>query len=153
MVKVYTDGSCNPQEKIGSWVGIIINNNNKIILKGVEINSNHNQMELLAVINAVKYINMNIECSEIVIITDSQYVKGIVERKNHLKETNFITKKGNNLHNSDLLTELIYFIENQNLKFTKIKAHQKINPESENINIEADRLSRKLVRNYLKENS
>lgn len=147
MVKIFTDGSCNPQKNIGAWAGIILIDNKKEILSGIEKETTHNRMELLAVINSIKFVNENSGINEMEIITDSQYVVGILERKNRLTEKKFITKKGNLLNNSDLISELIGMIENQKLIFTKIKAHQKKSDNFENLNIEADKLSRKLVRN------
>ena len=57
--EIYTDGSCHTQHCIGAWASIVFIGNEKIILSGKEINTTHNRMELLAVINAVEYIQNN----------------------------------------------------------------------------------------------
>ena len=56
-ITIYTDGSCHAQKRIGAWAAIVIINIEKIVLKGVEINTTHNRMELMAVIKAIEYVN------------------------------------------------------------------------------------------------
>lgn len=145
-IVIYTDGSCNPQLKIGGWAAIIMYNNEKIIIQGKEFETTHNRMELLAVINSIKYVLTNFPNYNLLkIYTDSQYVVKLNERKEKLIHKNFITKKGNILNNSDLLSELIKFMELSNIEFIKVKAHQKPT-HSENFNIEVDKIVRKIVR-------
>jgi len=145
-IEVYSDGSCNPQLNIGGWASIILYNQQKIILEGKELNTTHNRMELLAVINSIKYIFKNLtNFNCIKIYSDSQYVVRLNERKEKLLMKNFITKKGNILRNSDLLSELINFMQMPNIEFVKVKAHQKPT-QFENYNIEVDKIVRKIVR-------
>lgn len=145
-IVIYTDGSCNPQLKIGGWAAIIMYNNEKIIIQGKEFETTHNRMELLAVINSIKYVLTNFPNFNLLkIYTDSQYVVKLNERKEKLIHKNFITKKGNILNNSDLLSELIKYMELPNIEFIKVKAHQKPT-QSENFNIEVDKIVRKIVR-------
>jgi len=107
-------------------------------------------MELSAVINALDYIiKKPIQFNKIIIYTDSQYVAGIMKRKDKLTKNNFITKKGNNIQNEDLVKKIIAYIESYNIEFIKVKAHLKKSNE-ENHNRYVDKLSRKLVRNHIK---
>jgi ribonuclease HI len=108
-------------------------------------------MELTAVIKALQYIqHLNTKASSIKVITDSQYVTGLKARQENFTKQNFITKKGNAISNTSLVKELLVLINSVPLEFIKIKAHQK-KTEVMNYNIEADKLSRKLVRVALKE--
>lgn len=149
IITVYTDGSCHTQLKIGAWASIILNNNEKIKLSGTEQNTTHNRMEIQASIESIRYIIEQIAgFQEINIYTDSQYVVGLLERKNKLKTANFLTKKGESIQNPDLVQKFIFLLENYPIKLIKVKAHQK-KSELENLNIEVDMMVRRLLRNNL----
>ena len=147
---IYTDGSCDTQYCIGAWAAIILIDADKIVLSGVERNTTHNQMELVAVIEAIKYVNNNYsQPADIHIYSDSQYVTGLASRKQKLESSNFITKNGKPIQNTTLVQRLLAYTGTNDLVFEKIKAHQK-KTATINYNIEADLLSRKLVREAVK---
>jgi len=102
-------------------------------------------MELLAVIKALDHAKTNHQESSIHIYTDSQYVTGLFDRKEKLKQYNYTTKKKNILGNADLIQMIFSLEEELQITFTKVKAHGKIST-GENLNREADLLSRKIVR-------
>ncbi len=149
IISAYTDGSCNTKYKIGAWAAIMFIDNNRIVLNETNETTTNNRMELMAVLGVFDYIkNNNIISSKINIHTDSQYVANIEKRLLKLKIQNYKTKKGEPIRNSDLVKQLIYYIENMNIEFIKVKAHQK-KTETENYNRFVDKLSRKLVRTYV----
>lgn len=149
-IEIYTDGSCHTLCNIGAWASILLLTDKKILLKGEEINTTNNRMELTAVIKAIEFVDENYKHSNIVIYTDSQYVSRIPDRMEKLKKNNFITKKGTSLQNCDLVKLLICQIENNNIEFVKVKAHQKTLYDSQNTSInynsEVDKLARQMVR-------
>jgi len=146
MIQIYTDGSCHTQQKIGGWAAIILFGKEKIELKGHELETTHNAMELLAVLKALDFLEeKNISFSKIEIISDSQYVVGILNRKEKLKQANFLTKKNTPIRNVDLVKDLIEKIETFPLIFTKVKAHQK-KTQQINYNRVVDKLARAIVR-------
>ena len=57
MIKIYTDGSCIGNPGKGGWAAIILDDGKKTEIKGSEIDTTNNQMELLAPIKALKEIN------------------------------------------------------------------------------------------------
>ena len=149
IIDIYTDGSCNPQYKIGGWAAIIFINDKKIVLQDIATETTHNRMELKAVINAIEYVLKEIQEFKLIrIYTDSQYVERIPFRTEKLLSKDFITKGGNSLQNADLIKELIHLIDCANIEFIKVKAHQKAS-ETPNYNREVDKLSRKLVRQQI----
>jgi ribonuclease HI len=152
IINIFTDGSCHPQLNIGGWAAILLFENEKIILKGKEINTTHNRMELLAVIRAIEFAHEKHKNISLVIHTDSQYVFRIPERMEKLKKNNFITKKGYLLHNNDLIEALINKIETYKIEFVKVKAHQRAELENINYNIEVDKLARQIVRDAVYHN-
>lgn len=149
-IEIYTDGSCNPEYKIGGWASIILYNNQKKILLGSFHDTTHNRMELIAVINSLEYVKKEFTNPfSVIIYTDSQYVAGIPRRANKLVSKKFTTNSGNFIQNSDLVEKLIQIIVNLNIEFIKVKAHQKTS-ELINYNREVDKLSRKIIRQQIK---
>jgi ribonuclease HI len=144
--EIYTDGSCHTQQCVGAWASVILIDNEKVVLSGKEIETTHNRMEILAVINSIKYILQNFSSiKEIKIVSDSQYVIGLVDRKYKFIKSDYKTKAGIDIRNIDLVKELLTLLTFITVEFVKIKAHQKPN-ETVNYNIEVDKLSRQIVR-------
>lgn len=147
MFEIYTDGSCflNKKNSPGGWACIILKKDNtgscisKTIISGNENNTTNNRMELLAIIEALEYIDKCIQNSEkiITVYSDSNYcVKGInIWCKNWIKN-NFM-----NIKNPDLWKRLIQLKENIEkkclLEFIWIKGHR-----DNYYNNEVDKLSR-----------
>jgi ribonuclease HI len=145
-IEIYTDGSSHTQKLIGAWAAIIYYNDSKIIIKQVVVNTNHNRMEMQAVIQAIKFVDTNYSTNiPIIINSDSQYVVNLVDRKEKLKKNEFITRKGNPVKNLDLVITLIDQIETHEITFNKIKAHVK---DGDIKNREVDLLVRKLMREH-----
>ncbi len=145
-IKIYTDGSCHTQRLIGAWAALILIDNDRTILKGVEYNTTHNRMELLAVIKALKSLNNEDQNSKISILSDSQYVVNLLSRRQKLSTKNFKTNAGNNIQNDDLVKEFYSCVDRTNPAFIKVKAHQK---NGDIYNREVDLIVRDLVRKTL----
>jgi ribonuclease HI len=149
-ISVYTDGSCNPFHHAGGWAAILLIGNEKVILKGTNVETSHHRMELVAVLKALEYIkDRGLQSNEITIYTDSQYVAGFSHRKEQLKRSELLTKKGTSIRNSDLVQKLIKYLDGlERLEFIKIPSHGK-KLDGPNYNREVDILSRKEVRNII----
>jgi ribonuclease HI len=151
IISIYSDGSCHTQQKIGGWAAIVFLNNDKTILSGCEFETTHNRMEILAVINAIEFVKKScsvndLPTTQINIISDSQYVIGLIDRAEKLIAKNFITKKGKILNNTDLIEQFLLAIASvPHISFTKIKAHQQLS-NSTMFNIEVDKICRNIVR-------
>ena len=87
--------------------------------------------------------------TELKIMSDSQYVIGLIGRQSKFTASDFTTKAGKDIRNVDLVKELLNLVETIDVQFVKIKAHQKAT-EIVNYNIEVDKLSRQLVREAVK---
>ena len=121
MIKIYTDGSCLSNPGNGGWAAII-NIDGKINkISGNEKNTTNNRMELMAPINALKYISSK---DPIEIFTDSKYVKnGITEWINTWVLNNWKTSNKEDVKNKDLWIELYKLNQSLNVKWNWIKAH------------------------------
>lgn len=145
-ISIYTDGSCHTQLKCGAWAAIIYLNNDEHIIKGIAKNTTHNRMELQAIINAVQFLILNkISFNKIEVYTDSQYAVNLTTRKQRILENNYLTKKGTQLQNTDLLKELYTLFETMPLKLIKVAAHQPANING-NHNRRVDLMVRALMR-------
>ncbi|SEL79936.1 ribonuclease HI [Chitinophaga rupis] len=140
---IYTDGSCNTQNSLGAWVAIILSGEEKTVLSGKVQDTTHNRMELYAVIAGISHAARAFRSLRI--YSDSQYVTGLMERREKLTAAGFITSKGTEMRNADLVKEFYALSEHIELTFIKVKAHQKKGVDV-NFNIEADKLVRKIMR-------
>ncbi|SEW34798.1 ribonuclease HI [Chitinophaga sp. YR573] len=146
---IYTDGSCHTQHLNGGWAAIIFIDEEKVVLTGEATDTTHNRMELTAVIKAIQHVKEHYTAvTAIRIISDSQYVVTLADRKEKLSARSFSTKKGTDIRNADLVKLFLDLIVDPPVEFIKIKAHQKNDGEL-NYNIEADKLSRSIVRKQL----
>lgn len=76
-VTVYTDGGCTGNPGPGGWAAVLLFDGQEIRLSGGAEATTNNQMELTAVIKALRHINenSNLRDREVDLYTDSQYVK------------------------------------------------------------------------------
>ena len=132
MIEIYTDGSCLKNPGNGGWAAIIIINGDFKKISGNEKNTTNNRMELMAPINALKNIKSE---EEIIIYTDSQYVKlGITEWINTWLKNNWQNSKKEQVKNKDLWLELYNLNKSLNVKWNWIKAHAG-NPLNEEVDL------------------
>jgi ribonuclease HI len=148
-VAIYTDGSCNQLHNVGAWVAILLHDQGKQILEGIENHTTHQRMELTAITKALEFVVSNgMDSAPIVIYTDSQYAANLHSRQKKLINAEYRTKKNNPISNADLIKEIYRYSQQLTLTILKVKAHQKPS-EIENLNIEADKRCRKIVRKYV----
>ncbi|MFL2691410.1 MAG: ribonuclease HI [Gammaproteobacteria bacterium] len=121
-IKVYTDGACRGNPGPGGWgVFIIYNDSTKELFDGQKETTN-NQMEILAAIEALKYLKD--EEQEITLYTDSNYVrKGITEWINNWKINNWRTASKKPVANKELWIELDELTLNKKITWNWVKGH------------------------------
>lgn len=121
-VKIYTDGACSGNPGPGGWGAILIYNDVKKEISGGKKDTTNNQMELQAVIEALKLLKE--ECS-IEIYSDSAYVVNAFEQK---WISNWIKNDWKNsakkpVKNKEQWLELISLLEKHTYTFIKVKGH------------------------------
>ena len=139
MIKVFTDGACSGNPGIGGWgVVILINDSDPIFLKGGEIQTTNNRMELTAAIKALKYFK---EHQLITLITDSKYVKdGIESWIANWKKNGWRTTSKKPVKNKELWVELDSQIAKHNITWKWVKGHA-----GDRYNEKADFLARHFI--------
>ena len=149
-ISIYTDGSCHPQQKIGGWAAIIQLTDTRVTLKGMVKHTTHQRMELAAALNALDYLEKNSLLDlPVVIYTDSQYLIQIQTRCTRLVDNNYLSPQGKPIRNVDLVSRLVDYLTSSRIDFFKVIAHQK-KTTTENINRDADRIARSIVRENCK---
>ena len=139
MIKVFTDGACSGNPGIGGWgVVILINDSDPIFLKGGEIQTTNNRMELTATIKALKYFKKH---QLITLITDSKYVKdGIESWIANWKKNGWRTTSKKPVKNKELWVELDSQIAKHNITWKWVKGHA-----GDRYNEKADFLARHFI--------
>tara|TARA_B100000029_G_scaffold397526_1_gene395839 strand:- start:18646 stop:19077 length:432 start_codon:yes stop_codon:yes gene_type:complete len=138
---VYTDGACSGNPGIGGWGAVIlIENKDPIQINGGQLNTTNNQMELKAVIEALKYFENS---SSINLFTDSKYVKnGIQLWIQNWKINGWKTSAKKLVKNKDLWLELDEQLSKHKVNWYWVKGHS-----GDKFNEKADQLARKFIEN------
>lgn len=146
-ITVFTDGSCHSRLKTGGWASIIFLGKEKITLKGHDSETTHHRMELIAVIEAMRFLDENNYLSHpITVYSDSQYVVDLVQRAERLATSRYKTKKLNPIRNADLVQAVLHFITNYHITLVKLKSHLRSLDFESVTNREVDILSRHMMR-------
>lgn len=151
--RIFTDGACSENPGPGGWAAIMACNDGNQILKGYEVNTTNNRMELMAVVKVLSHImskgidGFNVQKDKIEIHSDSAYVVNAINDKWTIKWklNGWKTTKGKDVKNRDLWEELmslmLAFKESKVfIQFVKVKGHKGIA-----LNELADETARKQV--------
>lgn len=120
-VEIFTDGSClgNPG-KGGIGVLLRYKGHEKTLSKGYQLTTN-NRMELRAVIEALSMLK---EPCQVVLSSDSQYMKNGIEKWMHnWKRNNWKTSNKTPVKNQDLWVQLDQVIAQHQLEWQWVKGH------------------------------
>lgn len=122
-ISLYCDGSSLGNPGYGGWCAILQYKGNEKILSGAERNATNNQMELKAVIEALKQLK---EPCEILLYSDSRYVcEGI-----NTWLFNWIKKDFKNVKNPMLWKDYLHAIKPHKIRAVWLKGHAG-HPENE----------------------
>ena len=134
-VVMYTDGACSGNPGNGGWGAYIEIDDKKIELSGSENNTTNNRMELKAVIEALKEIEVN---SQISLFSDSKYViDGITKWIKNWKINDWKTTNKKEIKNLDLWMDLDKLTSKFKITWNWVKAHS-----TDEYNNKVDRLAR-----------
>jgi len=135
-IKIYTDGSSLGNPGPGGWGVFVVKNEelgikNDIELGGGEKNTTNNRMELMAAIEALRYVSARQGLAEIVksdftIFADSNYVlSGITSWVFNWEKNGWRTANKKEVLNQDLWKELVRLTREikTKIKWEKVKGH------------------------------
>ena len=136
MIKVYTDGSCLGNPGNGGWAFVVVNDKDISYRAGFERNTTNNQMELMAAIKAIEFLD---KYNDINLNTDSNYVRqGITNWILNWKKNNWKTSTKKAVKNKELWERLDKLNLDKNISWSWVKAHN-----VDEFNNQVDQLARK----------
>jgi ribonuclease HI len=154
-IKLFTDSSVNPQEKIGFGAYLLILDENKSIedmKKNIKTkrfeDTSSTKLELQTLLWALDEIE---EESLIEVYTDCQNIIGLVDRRKRLESNDYKSSKGKQMNNHELYKLFFEKIDKLNLGFIKVKGHKKssLKDEIDTIFNLVDKASRNALRENL----
>ena len=122
IIQMWTDGACSGNPGNGGW-GVLIKlvDGNQIKLSGYEQFTTNNRMEMLAVIEGLKYLK---NYSSVIIHTDSKYVlEGITNWITNWKQNNWKSSNKKDVKNKDLWIELDALVNKFKIEWKWVKGH------------------------------
>ena len=127
--EIYTDGSLKKLGNLtfGGWAYIVVRDQEGIYANSDSVRDTTNQrMELTAIVEALKYIELHRRPSEkIIVYTDSAYIVNCYLKEWYIKWQNngWINSGGKSVANIDLWCQLIPYFDNFWYDFRKVEGH------------------------------
>ena len=129
-LRIFTDGGCSGNPGPGGWAFVVLQEEAGVqsVLaenKGGEKNTTNNRMELLAVINALRFLEgIPAPRPSVLVLTDSQYVqKGISQWIRNWKLNGWRTSDRKPVKNKDLWMELDELAEGLSPRWQWVRGH------------------------------
>ena len=152
-IKLFTDSSVNPQEKVGFGAYLLLKNKDisfeemkkDIKTKRFEDTSS-TKLELQTLLWSLEEINDKDVIIEI--YTDCQNIIGLQDRRERLEKNNFHSSAGKLMNNHELYKYYFKKTDELNLTFIKVKGHKKnsLKDEIDTIFNLVDKASRNALR-------
>ncbi|MEO0399884.1 MAG: ribonuclease HI [Pseudomonadota bacterium] len=121
MIEIYTDGACSGNPGPGGWGVLLINGDDRRELYGGDASTTNNRMELMA---AIEGLNATPIDAEIILYTDSQYVKnGITTWIAGWKRNGWKTASRKPVKNQDLWQALDAAAQDRTIDWRWVKGH------------------------------
>jgi len=156
---LFTDGSVNPQLKIGYGACLCLSDpelpldilKKQIKVQGFEQTSS-TKLELQTLLWALRHIEAS--GKRVIICTDSQNISKLPERRKKLEQNNYISERGKVLKHAQLYQEFYQLTENFDYKIEKLQGHQVSDKRNhmEKIFSLVDRKARRALREALGSN-
>jgi ribonuclease HI len=137
-VTIYTDGACSGNPGPGGWGAILTFGEREKELKGGEVNTTNNRMELMAAISAVEALKCPCRVD---LHTDSQYLRnGITSWIRTWKRNGWRTAEKKPVKNADLWRRLDAALAAHDVRWHWVRGHA-----GHGMNERADDLAREAI--------
>jgi ribonuclease HI len=139
LVKIYTDGACDPNPGPGGWAALLLSGRQEKVLCGREAYTTNNRMELTAAVQALSALSRT---SRVDIYTDSEYLRrGITEWLPDWRRRGW-KRKGGKLANIDLWQALVASLKEHEISWHWVRGHA-----GNQLNQRVDSLARQAIHN------
>ena len=137
-VRIYTDGSCEPNPGAGGWAALLLFEGKQVPISGAHPETTNSRMELTAAVEALMALPGP---HQVDFYTDSEYLRrGISEWLPNWRARKW-RRKGGKLANVDLWKTLDKAIQAHKIEWHWVKAHA-----GNKYNQQADRLAREAMK-------
>lgn len=111
---VFTDGACSGNPGPGGWGAVLVLSSGQVKeLGGADLATTNNRMEMMGVLESLRYLGRQPQKGPIVFFTDSVYVlRGVQQWMWAWSRNNWKTSEGKDVLNQDLWKEFIIFFKN-----------------------------------------
>lgn len=150
---LFTDGSVNPQSKIGYGAYLFVHEQGlcldflktRVKVKKFEPTSS-TKLELQTLLWALG--DCQVPGRRLIVVTDSQNITGLPGRRERLEQNNYQSKKKNHIKNFRLYQEFYRMMDQLDCEFVKVQGHKVLNQKDEvdRLFTLVDRASRKALR-------
>jgi len=153
IIYLFTDGSVNPQSKIGFGGYLLLEQleysselEKKIKVKKFN-NTSSTKLELETLLWALSDVDST--NTKIIVYTDCQNIIGLQDRRARFEKNKYITTKGKEIKNHELYKDFFKIVDTLECKFIKVKGHKKtsIKDETDTIFTLVDKATRNALRN------
>ena len=152
-IKLFTDSSVNPQEKIGFGAYLLLDDETELFedfkddikTKRFE-NTSSTKLELQTLLWALEEISDKNRVVEV--YTDCQNIINLENRRTKLEKNQFYSSQGKLINNYDLYRDFFQKLDSLDLVFIKVKGHKKniLKDKIDNIFNLVDKVSRAALR-------
>lgn len=127
-IEIYTDGACKGNPGPGGWGALLRYNGQEKTIKGAELMTTNNRMELTAAIMALEALKRSCQVD---LYTDSMYLRqGMMQWLDQWKAKGWRNSKKEAVKNADLWQKLDALRELHTIKWHWVKGHAG-HPENE----------------------
>ena len=121
IVEIFTDGACRGNPGPGGWGVLLRFNGSEKMLKGSELSTTNNRMELQAAISALESLSRS---CKVLLTTDSRYVMdGVQEWLPNWKKRGWKTANKKPVKNEDLWRKLDELASEHEIDWRWVKGH------------------------------
>ena len=156
-IKLFTDGSVNPQAKIGFGAYLLLDEEELTLAEIYKIevktkmfsNTSSTKLELEALLWALNEIDL--KGCKLIIYTDCQNIIGLQDRRERFETNDYRTGKNTLIKNHELYKEFFKITDAIDCEFIKVKGHKKSDKKNQidNIFTIVDKTSRDSLRNFI----
>lgn len=119
---IHTDGACSGNPGPGGWGAILEWNGHRKEIKGGELETTNNRMEMLAAIEALQALKKS--GRDVILITDSVYLRdGITKWIHGWKKRGWKTADKKPVKNVDLWQTLDEVVQRHDIEWRWVKGH------------------------------
>jgi len=124
-VIIYTDGACSKNPGPGGWAAVLTYKNATKEISGGKKETTNNEMELTAVLEALKALKR--PC-EVELYSDSAYIVNCFNNNwiGKWVENGWVTSKKEPVKNQEIWEELLKLMEVHKVTFFKVKGHANV---------------------------